>query len=167
MKNKKILIPIIILIVFGIISISVPFAMYNAFTWKWTADFNGYSNQFNLVKDYISSEFPNESDKYLVVVTNKGEKTMLFDPNTKKYLSMPDEIGKALDLIDDEAFRHKDSNFYSIRIHNDRISFCISSGQYALVYSPSERPTWVNSHTEDNKARVRSIGDGWYHVVKK
>ena len=165
MKNKKILVLIIVLIVFGVASIAFRFAMYNSFTWKWTANFNDYSFQFNKVKEYISSEYTNESDKYLIIVTNKCEKIMLFDPDTKEYLDLPDEIEEALELIDNKAFCHKDSDFNKIRMHNDRISFCISSGQYAVVYSPSQRPTWVNSPTEDNKVGVKAIGDGWYHVI--
>lgn len=40
---------------------------YHVSTWKFCADYEEYANDFNLVKDYIAAEFPNESDKWVSV----------------------------------------------------------------------------------------------------
>jgi hypothetical protein len=138
---------------------------YNHF-WKYSADYVDFANEFNLVKNYIAEEFPNETDKLLTVSNNGRESVSLFDPETKTYLVLPAEISASLKTIRNNAFPDKDSNFDTIRIQDERIAFCISNGEYALVFSPEKKPTWVNSPNEVSRVKLKAIQDGWYHVRK-
>lgn len=132
--------------------------------WKYCADYEEYADEFNLVKDYIEAEFSNKTDKYLSINSYGGE-LKVYNPDTKEYLQLPDDVKSALYVVDRNGFPNKDSGLELIRIHEGRISFCISNRRYALVFSPDQKPTWVNSPDEEHKVRVKSIGDGWYHVT--
>lgn len=134
--------------------------------WKYSADYKEFADDFNLVKNYITSEFPNEEDKCLYVSNNGSDEITLFDPRAENYLVLSEKIASSLTSLYSSAFPDKDSNFDTIRIQGERISFCISSGEYALVYSPNKKPTWVNSPIENSKVKVKPIQDGWYHVTK-
>ncbi len=134
-------------------------------TWKYEASYEEYEAEFNLVKNYIAEEFPNETDKYVATSYNKDHGYRIYDPDNKKYLEAPEEVILALETIDREAFPHKDSKLDVIRIYEDRISFCIENGYYALVYSPNEKPTWLKFYNKEEKAKVKKIKDGWYHVT--
>ena len=135
-------------------------------TWKYCAEYEQYEDDFNLVKDYIATEFPHELDKWLSVSNNGGKGITLYNPDIREYLVLPDDVASSLDTICRNGFPNKDSNLDVIKIHEGRISFCISNGEYALVYSPEEKPTWVNSPFENTGVKVKKIQDGWYHVVK-
>lgn len=167
MKKLAIWVPILLLTVI----VCIPIVMLSIFNynhlWKLSADFENYADDFNAVKNYIEAEFPNESDKYLCVSSaSSSHGRGLFDPDTKEYLQVPSDIISSIDTISREGFPDKDSTFDVIRIHEGRISFCIENGQYALVYSPNQKPSWVNSPNEDWEVFVKSIGEGWYHVTK-
>ncbi|MBE6607367.1 MAG: hypothetical protein E7633_02255 [Ruminococcaceae bacterium] len=164
--KKRMLCIIIIVVILMPICIFVGQLMivnYNHI-WKYCANYEEYADEFNLVKDYIEAEFPNETNKYLSI-NSYGGRLKVYDPDTKEYLQFPDDVKSALYVINRNGFPDKDSNFDIIRIHKGRISFGIENGQYALVFSPNNKPKWVNSPDEDNKIRVKSIGDGWYHVT--
>ena len=168
MKNKVIWALVALILILAAIPVSLIIYTHNVMNWKIAADFENYSAEFNLVKDYIKSIFPNEADKYVTVVANKGDKILLYDPDTSEYLSVPDDVEAALRLLRDKAFCDKDANFDIIRIHNERILFCIEKGYYAVVYSPDEKPTWLRynhrNDKDDNPVIVKSLGNGWYHV---
>lgn len=132
-------------------------------TWKVSADYKPYANDFNTVKDYIASEYPDESNKWLSVLSKDG-KSVIYDPDTKKYLQLPSDVAASLDTICKNAFPDKDSFLDTIRIHKNRISFCISRAPYALVFSPDEKPTWLTYSDKEHKVKVKTIGGGWYHV---
>jgi hypothetical protein len=51
------------------------------------------------------------------------------------------------------------------RIKRNRISLNIENGRYALVYSPGEKPLWINIPDEQKDIKVKKINDDWYHVV--
>lgn len=133
--------------------------------WKLTADFETYAEDFILVKDYIAGEFSGETDKTVFVSYSEGQGIGLLDRDTYEYLELPSDVRASLKAIDKDGFPHKDANFDAIKIHEGRISFCVS-GTYALVYSPNQKPSWLNSPDEDCKIKVKSIGDGWYHIVE-
>lgn len=165
MKKRILWILTTLLIVVAIFGIKLMIVNYNHF-WKYSADYENFANDFDLVKNYITAVFPNESDKWLSVSNDGNGEVTLFDPETKSYLILPSDVVSSLTSIRNNAFPDKDSSFDTIRIHENRISFCISSGEYALVYSPDQKPTWVNSPSENSKVTVKSIQDGWYHVTK-
>lgn len=166
MKKRILLTLTMFLIVFASVFV-VEFMMFDYnHTWKYSADYENFANDFDLVKNYIITEFPGESDKWLSVSNNGSKGIMLFDPNTENYLVLPEDVASSLASIRNNAFPNKDSDFDTIRIQKERISFCISNGEYALVYSPGKKPMWVNSPSEDSKVKVKAIQDGWYHVTK-
>ena len=167
MKKRILWILTMLLIVFiAIFGIKFMIVNYNHF-WKYSADYKNFDDDFETVKNYVASAFPNESDKWLSVSNNEKKEVRLFDPESERYLKLPSDVVSSLSSIRNNAFPDKDSNFTTIRIHENRISFCISNGEYALVYSPNQKPSWVNSPSENSKVKVKSIQDGWYHVTKK
>lgn len=166
MKQKLILL-FIVLIIVSVAICSMPLiVLYNNHVWKYSADYKEYADDFNAVMNYIKAEFPEETDKWLSISHAQDHRIAIFDPDANKYLDIPSEVFASLEIIYKNGFPDKDSNFDTIRIHGERISFCISAGQYALVFSPNERPTWVNSPDEKVKVKAKSIRDGWYHVTK-
>lgn len=165
MKKRILLILAILVVLIPLVCFSIQAVKFMMFShthlWALSADYEGFEDDFNSVKNYLAKKYPDESDKCLAV-SKKG----LFDTDTDTYLDLPDDVASSLQSIYNGAFVHKDSNFDTIRIHEERISFCILNGQYALVYSPDKKPTWVKSSNKEVKVRVKSLGDGWYHVVE-
>ena len=154
----------VIFIIVACISIASLFWVHNVLIWKVSADFETYTDDFNVVKDYIEEEFADEPGKKLFVSNRVGQGIRLFDPDTDEYLQIPSNVASSLDVIEKDGFPDLDGNLDVIRIYEDRISF--ESGYYALVYSPSQKPSWLNV-PGDTAVKVKTIGDGWYHVTKK
>ena len=163
--TKKNVIWILAIVIFVCIPLGLWLSFYYVSIWSEVASYEEYADDFNVVKNYIAAEFPNETDKYLSVSVTSGQGRRLFDPDTDEYLQVPDDVLSSLEVIDKEAFPSKDANFNTIRIYKDRISFGIENGSYELVYSPEQKPTWLNS-PENTKVFVKKIGDGWYHVAR-
>ena len=159
---------IIICLVIFIIAVCIYVAplvwFYQISLWKVSADFETYADDFTVVKNYIQEEYPNETDKCLLVSHSGGQGIRLIDLDTDEYLQVPDDVLSSLEVIDKEGFPDLDADLNVIRIHEDRISF--ESGYYALVYSPSQKPSWLKA-PGDTAVKVKTIGDGWYHVTKK
>ena len=164
-KNIIWILTMLMIGVIAIFGIELMIVGYNHF-WKYSADYENFANDFDLVKNYITEAFPDKSDKWLSVSNDGNGEVRLFDPETKSYLILPSDVVSSLTSIRNNAFPDKDSVFSTIRIHENRISFCISNGKYALVYSPDQKPSWVNSPSENSKVKVKSIQGGWYHVTK-
>ncbi len=156
---------IVILVVNILYMIPVAFFSYIG-TWKYTAEYEAYADEFHLVKDYFIEAFPEESDRSWLISNYKDQGIRVYDANAKAYVSVPGEVRAALDTIDRCAFSDKDSDFDRIRIQEGRISFGIANHRYALVFSPEQKPTWVNSPNEKFDSKIKSIGQGWYHVVR-
>ena len=133
-------------------------------TWKLCADYEEYADDFNLVKDYITTKFPNETDKVIIVSYNKENGNGLYDPDNMFFLTLPSDVASALNTICLNGFPNKDSTLGSIRINKEKISFVVDKGNYALVYSPDKRPS---RFYKDGGTKTQKIQDGWYHVVKK
>ena len=158
---------ILIMIFVGIQVVKLILLRYNLL-WQFSADYKNYADDFNAVKNYIAAEFPDVTDKDLYISDSSDKRVGLFDPETNSHLILPDDVAASLNSIYENAFPSKDSVLDSINIHGKRISFCIFIGEYALVYSPDSKPTWVNrpSDVSECKVKVRSLGNGWYHVTK-
>lgn len=154
-----------LLIVFAVIPIVKTMMFINSSLWQFSADYKNFADDFNVVKDYVADEYPDESDKWLGVSIHDGE-TTLYDPELEIYLVLPDDVAESLESLKKNAFPDKDSVLDTIRIQEGRVSFCIENNRYALVYSPEEKPTWMNSPKEDFKVKVKAIKDGWYHVTE-
>lgn len=149
-----------------ILIIIVPFMLlhYN-YTWQYSADYASYANDFNHVAAYIQSQYPDETDKYLRISYSADYSHRLYDPDNDTYLQLPSDVIVSLNSICTNGFPNPNGHPDVIRIHSGRISFCIPNGQYALVFSPDSKPSWVNLPDEDCDIKVKSIGDGWYHVA--
>lgn len=165
MKKRAIWVPILLLTMIVCIPIGILSIVSYNHLWKHSANYEEYADDFNVVKNYIEATFQNESGKWLSVSNSDGQGIRIFDPDTNEYLQVPSDIISSLETIRKDGFPNKDATFDTIRIHDDRISFCIENGHYALVFSPNEKPSWVNSPNEDVTVKVRSIRDGWYHVA--
>lgn len=139
----------------------------NANMWKYNADFESYKSDFTKVKDYVSETYSSDSkdrEKWFFVSNTKDGQT-LYDPDNEDYIDIPNDVRASLEAISANGFPDKDSHLYIISIYNDRVSFSIAAGVYALVYSPNEKPTWLSSPDEDKDIKVKKIGNGWYHFV--
>lgn len=162
---------IISLIIVLIIALCIPISAWLYFdytnTWKLSANYTDYADDFNNVKNYVVAEFPNETSKWLYVSRADGKGIQLFDPDTKEYLQAPGDVLSSIETITHKGFSHKDATFDAIRIQEDQISFEVESRWYALVYSPNQKPSCIATPKENYKTKVKSIGDGWYHVVEK
>lgn len=162
---KWLLIALTIVIIVSFLGRALFFLQFSyVHRWAYSADYDHYADDFQAVKNYIQAQYPDEYDKYIVISHDGG--IGLHDLDTGEDLHLPSDILSSLEAIVRNGFPHKDAQLDVIRIHGERISFCIRNGQYALVYSPSKKPYWVNSPDEEALARVKSIGDGWYHVAK-
>lgn len=132
--------------------------------WIYNAEFDAYKEEYEYVKDYVLENCKGEEETILAV-SSRGESYALYDIHLSKYYES-EELSKALITISNESFSYKDSNFDVIRVHGDRVSFCIRNGAYALAYSPNEVPTWINGPDEEREIDTKKICDGWYHVTE-
>lgn len=164
--RRAIWIIIILVIVAVCMHIGLFLMIEDSFRWQFAADYDKYDYDFNVVMDYIETQFAGESDKRLYVSTAGGNGVMIYDPDTEEYFQLPSDVLLSLETIYRYGFPDKDSQFDAIRIQKGRISFCISYFVYALVFSPNEKPSWINSPKENRAIWVRSIGGGWYHVTE-
>lgn len=138
----------------------------NNHKWKHTADFDKYKSEFIIVADYVLKENSTGYRKWFFVSITDSYGRTLFDPDKNNYVELPVDVRESLETICDYGFPNKDSVLDVIRILRGRVSFCIENGRYALVYSPNEKPTWLDSPDEDRTIEVKKIEDGWYHVIE-
>ena len=136
-------------------------------SWDYCAEYEQYSDDFNLVKDYIATEFPNTYEKSLSVSYDDENGYRLFDRDIDGYLILSDDTALSLNTICINAFSKKHAHFSAIIIHGETISFSINDGRCALIYSPEREPSWVDSPQEYTRVEFLEIRDGWYHVIDK
>lgn len=150
------------------ISAAIPAAIYLQFsyvtTWKYCAEFDAFSEEFQTVADYVLSTVTDYDGFYYISRTDSGEK-LLYDPETKHYLDSPAEVTAALQKIcSKKAFPNKDSGLNEIHYAGYRVFFRKEGGIYTLIYSPNQTPTFVMP--DDGRSLVvKAIGNGWYHAV--
>lgn len=133
--------------------------------WKWNVEYDQCEEDFNCVKDYMLSMYPDEENKCVIVTQSKGD-IYLTDLDTGERLNIDDEIKASLEKIASEGFVDKDSNLDAIRIQGERVSF-EDDGPYMFVFSPNERPKYFNINDEDEKISVKKEAEDWYHVRKR
>lgn len=135
--------------------------------WSFSAKYEQYADEFNLVKDYIADKYPDEDDKWVSLSYNAEKGTRIFDPDIMDYLTLPDDVASALDTIYKNGFPRQNFGLDVIRIHKEIISFRGEQGRYALVFSPDKKPTWIHPPHKRSRVEVKKIEDGWYHVVNR
>lgn len=171
MRNKALIYILIAIAAPILIAAAIPAAIYLQFsyvtTWKYCAEFDDFAEEFQTVADYVLSESSGKTGYYDVSRTESGDKT-LYDPETKCYLDLPAEVSASLDRIDSkEAFPNKDSDLDLIYFSGQCVRFKKEGGCYALVYSPEGKPTYWHSPNDGKTILVKTIGNGWYHVVAR
>ena len=127
--------------------------------WAYNVEYEEYSADLDLVRDFVLTQCPDDTPRRFDVIRNAPNGLELSGTG------LPDDVQAAFENIVRNAFPHKDAPLDSISVHNGRVSFDTFNGLYALVYSPDKEPTYVNSPDENEEIRVKSIGDGWYHVI--
>ena len=135
--KKGFLIVFLIVTLIGIlyvVNLGVVWGIFsNLNMWKNSADFENYTSEFSVVKDYVKEQYSSENGKWVVVSITDAQGRTLFDPDDNDYIDIPSEVRVSLETICDYGFPSKDSVLDVIRIHGNRVSFCIANGRYALV----------------------------------
>lgn len=134
----------------------------HAGTWKQSAVFEGYEEEFVLVKNYVAA-YMDGTTGTLSVSNASSHKYDLFDLRTDSYLNCPAEIRTAIETLCKEAFRDKDTSFDYVTVTEDEIAFRTERGPYKLSFSPHKKP--VMEHYTAEETLTRDLGAGWYHVV--
>lgn len=123
-----------------------------ALRWHDAAEYRECREEFNIIKDYVQSEYyDGETRRYFAV----GRDTV-YDGMNGEYVQWPTEIMEAIRVADREGFPQQESSLDTIRVERDRITFSGECKHYHLVYMVDGWP---------DGAYVRVIGKGWYHVI--
>lgn len=163
-KSIKIILPIALslILIIGAGALS----LYSA-RWRNAADFETYSKDFESIaslvyKDYGKSK---DADGTVLGIGRNSEGNY--------YISDGDVILKLTSAQQNSmnnifaAFTYDYSYPDRIVVYQNRVSFHITSNQYALVYSPDgAKPTFLNSPDENAKIHIKVINKNWYHVAK-
>ena len=169
MRKKTLIFILLMTTVPILIAVALPAAFYLQFsyvtTWRYCAEFDDFAEEFQTVADYVLLESAGATGYYDVTRTKNGEKT-LYDPENKCYLDLPAQVRAALERIDSkEAFPSKGSYLDLVYFYEKRVDFKQEGGSYKLVYSPDGKPAYWHSPDDGKTILVKSIGNGWYHVV--
>ena len=162
--KKLLLVTGAILLFFLIARITLIILFCETSKWYYAVDFDEYGDSFEKVRDYIESENLADSESRLSVGNDWHGGRRLYAPERGEYLELPDDVADALLRIDMDAFPPK-ASFETIRLEDGRISFCLRSGDYSLVWSPNGKPTGINSSDDDEPYCIKKIGGGWYHMA--
>lgn len=123
-----------------------------ALRWHDAAEYRECREEFNIIKDYVQSEYyDGETRRYFAV----GGDTV-YDGMNGEYVQWPAEIMEAIRVANREGFPQQESSLDVIRVERDRITFSGECKRYHLVYMVKGWP---------DGAYVRVIGKGWYHVI--
>lgn len=165
--NKAIKYTVIILSVL-VVLFAMPLVYFEyVHTWKYIAEFDEYEQDFENIVEYLLEEYPDEAKRWFSVSVTDSKGRNLYDPEINDLLNLPDDVRSSLETICDFGFPDKDSNLDTISISENRVTFGIVNGEYALVYSPDEIPKWVNDASEKESPFIKKINDNWYHVTKR
>ena len=127
-----------------------------ALRWHDAADYWECREEFNMIKDYVQSEYyDGETRRYFAV----GWDTV-YDGMNGEYVQWPENVMAAIEVANQEGFPQQESSLDIIRVERDRITFSSEGKAYRLVYMMEGRPDDGNGSWF-----VKRIGDGWYHVT--
>ena len=131
--------------------------------WKYNVKgFDDYIRDFEKVATYCLSYKQEKinSSNTLDIFVYSTKKELLYDWQA---IELDDGIAESLKKISG-AFPHKDAQFESITIKNEVVYFETHNGLYSIVYSPLEKPQYVDGKNEGISKRIQN---NWYHVIKK
>lgn len=163
MKKRIILVSLVIMVALLMYRWMPVLYVYYVNIWSEAVEYTTYKKEFNLVKDFILTEYGDEEDKYVSVSLGDEKGIGLYDPDKNAFVKCEDEVREALRTIENKAFMNNPLDV--IRIRGNRVSFCIENGHYALVYSPDEKPTNMYGTDNGDDVLVKKAGKDWYHVV--
>lgn len=123
-----------------------------ALRWHDAADYWECREEFNMIKDYVQSEYyDGETRRYFSV----GGDTV-YDGLNGEFVQWPAEIMEAIRVADREGFPQQESSLDTIWVERDRITFSGECKRYHLVYMVDGWP---------DGEYVRPIWAGWFHVT--
>lgn len=133
--------------------------------WKYSVSnfdkhYDDYAGVMEIAKGY-EGEVQQTGIHYLTVDHDHGNCYLSYQG---KRIELNQQQQDSLNTVD-QSFTYKDSVFDTVRIYDNRISFNIENGQYALVYSFNDtKPSFVNHPEEDWKIYVKKLINNWYNV---
>ena len=135
--------------------------------WRHKADYNEYRNDFQTIADLVLTEYEDarydKNERMEFLIGRNGNDYYI--SNNGVILKLSDSEQKSMNNVI-KAFEYEYSYPSEIDVRRNRVSFHITAGQYALVYSEDgSEPDYLNKPTEDTKIHVRSIDGKWYHVA--
>ena len=145
------------------------------FTWRYSAEYEKYSSDFNTVKDYMLSIYSGEEEKTFLI-SEKTEENKLYlvelipldklisGESSRERIEPPENVRDSIKKLKAYAFPDTRSTFNYLRVSKARVAFCIEGVGYALIYSPDKKPEWIVP-SQKKYTKVRRIGNGWYHVA--
>lgn len=126
-----------------------------------------YDKDFDSIADFVSkyTDAADQLDCHVMEV--KISEWALFFNGEKLNLSV-EQQSNLKNIHAAFANADKRTEFDTIRIYNNRILFCASSGEYAVVYSAdNSNPAFISSPDESNSVETKKIRRNWYHVITK
>ncbi len=167
----------IILISFALLSLTVLACVSPLFQFIYISttkyqveDFDAFEEDFKILVDFTKNYFNSQNNKvsnaiYLGYDTKSKNYTLWYDG---KNIEISEELQKSLNRVKNEAFiANLDSHLNEIAYYNDKISFEIDNGAYALVYSFDDKKPSFNIPEKTIRIHTKKIEDHWYHIFKK
>lgn len=132
-----------------------------ALRWHDAADYWECREEFNMIKDYVQSEYyDGETRRYFSVSGRLNGEIRMYDSLAGEYVDWPTDVMTAIAAADREGFPQGECSLDIIWVEKDRITFSSEGKAYRLVYMMEGRPDDGNGSWF-----VKRIGDGWYHVT--
>lgn len=163
-RNKGILVIVLSICILLVGGVGAYFHQQTTNKWTSCINYDGYSEEFNLIAEYLLQEFPTDANKWFgVSVTNETGRGF-YDADINDLIESPAEVIEALNKVSDYAFADCEAAFESIRVQNGCVYFCVSDGEYALAFSKEAKPAWLNDDGGVKQVFTKSAGNGWYHI---
>lgn len=161
--RKVILLSVISIVILAVLCLGIYQIAWQATIRSRYVRYDDCTQELNMLADFLQNKYPEEETRpeYLRVAGNK----MLLDPDSG-YVNIPDEVSRAITAIAEKGFVSEKTEWYVIMFIEERIQFEVTSGAYALVFSPEGEPTYLHSPTEDFPILVEHIEGSWYHITR-
>ncbi len=88
----------------------------------------------------------------------------LYSLSTKEYLDAPKNVRNSIKILCYNVF-NGDSHLEVIKYENSTVIFRNQHGNYAVVYSPNQKPSGVLGNNSDRHEYCKKINKDWYHVT--
>ena len=129
-----------------------------ALRWDDAAAYSDCREEFNMIKDYIQSEYyGRETRRYFAVGGRRNGEIRIYDSLTGEYVQWPADVMAAIAVADREGFPQGECSLDMIWVEKDRITFSSEGKAYRLVYMIEGWP---------DGTYVKRIGKGWFHVIQ-